>query len=72
MLGADDSALDNKDIQTGFDSLLVILLYPLRRERGSRNDTGAFNSTDSFGDEFRLDRFSIDFLKTAGRFFFRK
>src|SRR6185503_337802 len=65
VLGRDDRALDDEDVEPRLEGELVMLLDPLRRERAGDENAGSLDLFDPLGDQLWLDRPRVDLLKAA-------
>src|SRR4029079_5360771 len=62
VLGGDDRALDDQDVQAGVQADLVVLLDALRSERGGGDDAVGLDLLDALDDQLFLDRLLVDVL----------
>ncbi len=67
VLGRDDGALDDEDVEPGLQRGLVVLAHALRGERAGREHTRLLDLADSGGDQLRLDRLGVDLLHPLRR-----
>ena len=72
VLGGDDGALDDHDVQPGVERQLVVLADLLRRQRRGGDDAGGLDLLDALGDQLRLDRLLVDGLHLARRLVLRQ
>ena len=63
VLGGDDGALDDEDVEAGVERYLVVLADLLRRQRGGGDDTMRLDLLDPLRDQLRLYRLAIDVLE---------
>jgi len=62
VLGGDDGALDDEDVDAGVEDVLVQRLRPLRGEAGGGGDAGVFDLLDALTDQLRLDGLGVELL----------
>src|SRR4051812_37520227 len=65
MLGGDDRALDDQDVEAGVEDLLVVLHDALGRERGGGDDALVLDLPDALDHEVLVDGRAIDLLHLA-------
>jgi hypothetical protein len=65
VLGRDDRALDDEQVDAAVEHGLGELHGPLRGERGGDGDAGVADLLDPGGDEVALDRLGVDLLHAA-------
>ena len=66
MLRRHHGATNDKQIDTGLKHGGIIILRTLRRQRAGYGDAGITNLMQTFDDEFRLDRLSVNLLDAFG------
>ena len=62
VLGGDDRALDDEDVELGVEHRLGVALGLLRRERGGGRDPDGLDLLDAGADQLVLDRLGVDLL----------
>ena len=67
VLGGDDGALDDEDVEPGLERDLVVRADLLRRQRGGGDDAVGLDLLDPARDQLGLDRLAVDVLHLAGR-----
>ena len=72
MLGGDDRATDDEQVDARFENGRVIVLRALRRQCARNGDAGVTNLMQTLDNELRLDRLGVDLLNTFGRAFSRQ
>ncbi len=72
VLGRDDRALDDEDVEAAVESGPDVALDVLRRERGGSHDAAILDLLHALRDEFGLDRLLVDLLHLGGRLFVRE
>ena len=65
VLGGDDRALDDQDVQPGVKTELVVALDALRSQRRGGDDAVGLDLLDALGDQLFLDRLLVDLLHLA-------
>ena len=66
VLGRDDRALDDEDVEAGLERRLVVPAHALRREGRRRNHAVLLDLPDPLPDQLVLDRLGVDPLHLAG------
>ncbi|MDI2021667.1 hypothetical protein PJL18_02188 [Paenarthrobacter nicotinovorans] len=66
VLGGDRGATDDKDVHTGGEDGLVVLLGALRRQGACHRDAGGADLGKATGNEFRLDGCLVEILHAPG------
>ncbi len=71
VLGGDDRALDDEDVEPRLERDRVVLAHPLRRERGGGEHARGLDLLDALRDQLGLDRLRVELLhelrRLAGR-----
>ena len=65
VLGRDHGALDDQDVEPGFERELVPALHALRGQRRRRHHAVRLDLLDPLGDQLLLDRLQVDLLHLA-------
>src|SRR4051794_12876715 len=67
VLGRDDGALDDQDVEAGLERELVVAVDLLRSERRGADHAVLLDLADALGHELGLDRLLVDLLHLPGR-----
>ena len=69
VLGGNDRAADDEQVDARFEHGRIIVLRALRGQGARNGDAGVTNLMQTLDNELRLDRLSVDLLNTLGRAF---
>ena len=71
VLGGNDRAADDEQVDARFEHGRIIVLRALRGQGARNGDAGVANLMQTLDNELRLDRLGVDLLNTLGRAFGR-
>ena len=72
VLGGNDRAADDEQVDARFEHGRIIVLRALRGQGARNGDAGVTNLMQTLDNELRLDRLGVDLLNTLGRAFGRQ
>ena len=72
VLGGNDRAADDEQVDARFEHGRIIVLRALRGQGARNGDAGITNLMQTLDNELRLDRLGVDLLNTLGRAFGRQ
>ena len=72
VLGGNDRAADDEQVDARFEHGRIIVLRALRGQGARNGDAGVANLMQTLDNELRLDRLGVDLLNTLGRAFGRQ